>query len=296
MDIGFVGLGIMGKPMTKNLLKAGFPVTCYNRTKSKMEEVVALGAKPAASPKDVAAASDVTITMVSDTPDVQEVILGTNGIIHGAKPGSVVVDMSTISPSATREIAAELAKKGVSMLDAPVSGGEKGAIEGTLTIMVGGPEDALARIMPAFLAVGKNVTHMGPSGTGQMTKLCNQIACALTILSFGEAFVLAAAAGLDLDRVFKAISGGAAGSWSMSNYGPKVLKGDFSPGFMVKLHQKDLRLVMNAARELYVPLPGTAIAHQLLAVVEKEQDGRLGNLAMIKPLEKLAGVEARSKT
>lgn len=295
MRVGFIGLGIMGLPMTKNILKAGFAVTVYNRTRSKCDEVAKLGAKVANSPKEVAEQSDVIITMVSDTPDVQEVILGENGVIHGVRPGSIVVDMSTISPSATREIAKELEKKGVMMLDAPVSGGEKGAIEGTLTIMVGGPEEALERVMPVFNAVGKNVTHMGPSGAGQMTKLCNQVGCALTILSFAEAFTLAAAAGLDLDKVFKAISGGAAGSWSMTNYGPKVLAGDFSPGFMVKLHLKDLRLVMNAARELHVALPGTAVAQQLLSVAEREQDGRLGNQAMILPLEAMAGVKARSK-
>ncbi len=295
MKIGFVGLGIMGKPMVKNLLEAGFDVTCYNRTASKVAEVVALGAKAADTPKAAAAASDVTITMVSDTPDVEEVILGPSGIIHGAKRGSIVVDMSTISPAATKEFAAALADKGVAMLDAPVSGGEKGAIEGTLTIMVGGPAEALETVMPAFMAMGKKVTHMGPSGSGQMTKLCNQIGCALTIQSFSEAFVLGAAAGLDLDKVFQAISGGAAGSWSMSNYGPKVLAGDFSPGFMVKLHQKDLKLVMEAARDLHVALPGTAVAQQLFAVAEKEEGGRLGNQSMIKPLEAMAGVKARSQ-
>ena len=293
MKIGFVGLGIMGKPMVRNLLKAGFAVTCYNRTASKVVEVVELGAQSAVSPSAVAAASDVTITMVSDTPDVKEVILGTNGIIHGAKRGSIVVDMSTISPAATKEIYAALAERGVTMLDAPVSGGDKGAIAGTLTIMVGGPADALERVMPALLAVGKKVTHMGPIGSGQMTKLCNQIGCALTIQSFSEAFVLAAAAGLDLDKVFEAISGGAAGSWSMSNYGPKVLAGDFSPGFMVKLHQKDLKLVMEAARDLHVTLPGTAVAQQLFNAAEKENGGQLGNQAMIKPLEAMAGVRAR---
>jgi 3-hydroxyisobutyrate dehydrogenase len=295
MNVGIVGLGIMGKPMTKNLLKAGFSVTAFNRTKAKVDEVVALGAVAADTPKDVAAKSDITITMVSDTPDVEQVILGEHGIIHGAKPGSLVIDMSTISPSVTKEISARLAKKGVEMLDAPVSGGEKGAVEGTLTIMVGGPESAVERAMPVFMAMGKNVTHMGESGTGQMTKLCNQIGCALTILSFSEAFVMAAAAGLDLDKVIKAISGGAAGSWSMSNYGPKVLKGDFSPGFMAKLHMKDLKLVMNAAREMHIALPGTAVAEQLLQVSEKIDDGRLGNLSMIIPLEKMAGVEARGK-
>ncbi|MDP2858908.1 MAG: NAD(P)-dependent oxidoreductase [Bacillota bacterium] len=294
MNVGFIGLGIMGKAMATNLIKAGFPVTVYNRTKSKMDALVAMGAKPAGSPKEVAGQSDVIITMVSDTPDVEQVILGENGVIHGVKSGSIVIDMSTISATATRKIAEELAAKGVEMLDAPVSGGDKGAVAGTLSIMVGGSEKALERVTPVFNAMGKKITHMGPVGNGQVTKMCNQIACALTILSFAEAFVLAAAAGLDVDKVLEAISGGAAGSWSMSNYGPRVLKGDFAPGFMVKLHQKDMRLVMNFAREMGVALPGAAIAQQLLSVAEKEEDGRLGNQSMIKPLEAMAGVKARS--
>ncbi len=294
MDVGFIGLGIMGKAMATNLVKAGFPVTVYNRTRSKMDALVAMGAKPAGSPKAVAEQSDVIITMVSDTPDVEEVILGAEGVIHGVRHDSVVVDMSTISATATKKIAEELAKKGVEMLDAPVSGGDKGAVAGTLSIMVGGSEKALERVTPVFNAMGKKITHMGPVGNGQVTKMTNQIACALTILSFAEAFVLAAAADLDLDKVLEAISGGAAGSWSMSNYGPRVLKGDFAPGFMVKLHQKDLRLVLNFAREMGVALPGTAIAQQLLSVAEKEEEGRLGNQSMIKPLEAMAGVKARS--
>lgn len=293
MKIGFIGMGIMGLPMTKNLLKAGFEVTVYNRTRSKCKEVEAMGAKVADSPALVAAASDVTIVMVSDTPDVEQVILGENGVIFGAQKDSIVIDMSTIAPAATRDISARLGEKSVVMLDAPVSGGDKGAIAGTLSIMVGGPEDAVNKVMPVFEAVGKTITHMGPSGAGQTTKLCNQIGCALTILSFAEAFTMAAAAGLDMDKMLQAISGGAAGSWSMSNYGPKVLAGDFSPGFMVKLHQKDLKLVMNAARDLNIALPGTAIAQQLLSVAEKIDEGRLGNQAMILPLEAMAGVKAR---
>ncbi|HHY38303.1 MAG TPA: 2-hydroxy-3-oxopropionate reductase [Clostridia bacterium] len=291
--IGFIGLGIMGRPMAKNLIKAGYDLTVYNRTTAKTEEFRGLGARVGDTPADVAKGSDVVITMVSDTPDVEEVILGSQGVIHGARPGSVVIDMSTISPSATREIAQKLAERGVEMLDAPVSGGEKGAIEGTLSIMVGGKKEVFDRCVPVFEAMGKNIVHMGPNGAGQTTKLCNQVLCSLTILSMAECLVLGAKAGLDLEKLLQAVSGGAGGSWSLSNLGPKVIRGDFSPGFMVKLHQKDIRLVLNLANQLGVSLPGTALANQLFNAVEGQGEGNLGNQAMIKPLEKIAGCEAR---
>lgn len=295
MNVGVVGLGIMGKPMARNLMKAGFSLTVYNRTRARMDEVVNWGARGANSPAEVAAASDVVITMVSDSPDVRQVILGPGGIIEGARPGSVVIDMSTISPKVTREISAALAERGVAMLDAPVSGGEKGAIEGTLSIMVGGPEEVYQRCLPVLQAMGRNIVYMGPAGNGQMTKLCNQIAVSLTILSMAESLVFGAKAGLDMEKLHQAISGGAAGSWSLTNLGAKVIDGNFSPGFMVRLQQKDLRLVLQTAAELGVAIPGTALANQLYAAVEGEQDGTLGNQALILPLEKLAGVEARKK-
>lgn len=291
--IGFIGLGIMGRPMAKNLIKAGYDLTVYNRTATKTEELRGLGAQVGSTPAEAAKGSDVVITMVSDTPDVEEVILGPRGVIHGARSGSVVIDMSTISPSVTKNIARTLAEKGIEMLDAPVSGGEKGAIEGTLSIMVGGKEDVFERCVPIFEAMGKNIVHMGPNGAGQTTKLCNQVLCSLTILSMAECLILGAKAGLDLEKLLQAVSGGAGGSWSLSNLGPKVIRGDFSPGFMVKLHQKDIRLVLNLANQLGVSLPGTALANQLFNAVEGQGEGNLGNQAMIKPLEKIAGCEAR---
>ncbi|HHV79472.1 MAG TPA: NAD(P)-dependent oxidoreductase [Firmicutes bacterium] len=292
--IGFVGLGIMGKPMAENLIKAGYQLKVYNRTRSKAEPFKALGATVSDTPKGAAIDSDIVITIVSDTPDVQQVVLGPDGVAEGARRGCIVVDMSTISPEATREIAARLEARGIEMLDAPVTGGQKGAIEGTLSIMVGGKKEAFDKCLPIFQAMGKNIVYMGGHGAGQTAKLCNQILCSLTILSMAECLVLGAKAGLDLEKLLQAVSGGAGGSWSLSNLGPKVIEGDFSPGFMVKLHQKDIRLVLDLARKLGVALPGTALVNQLFNLVEKE-DGSLGNQALIKPLEKLAGCEARKK-
>lgn len=290
--VGFIGLGIMGSAMARNLIKAGFKLRVYNRTRSKAEPFAELGAEIADTPATAAAGADVTIVIVSDTPDVQEVVLGPAGVASAAKPGSIVVDMSTISPEATREIAAELESRGIHMLDAPVTGGQKGAIEGTLSIMVGGHPDVFQRCLPVFQAMGKNIVYMGDHGAGQTAKLCNQVLCSLTILSMAECLVLAAKAGLDLEKLLQAVSGGAGGSWSLTNLGPKVIRGDFSPGFMVKLHQKDLRLVLDLARKLGVSLPGTALVNQLFNTLEPEF-GHLGNQALIKPLERLAGCEAR---
>lgn len=291
--IGFIGLGIMGKPMAKNLMKAGFKLTVFNRTASKAEELRALGADVAGSPAEAASKSEVVITIVSDTPDVEEVILGPGGVASKARPGTVVIDMSTISPAATQRIAKALEEKGIEMLDAPVSGGERGAIEGTLSIMVGGKEEVFQRCLPVFHAMGRNIVYMGPHGFGQITKLCNQILCSLTILSAAECLVLGAKAGLDLEKLLQAVSGGAGGSWSLSNLGPKIIRGDFSPGFMVRLHQKDLRLVLDFANKLGVSLPGTALVNQLFNAIEGQGLGHLGNQSLIKPLEKVASCEAR---
>lgn len=291
--VGFIGLGIMGRPMAKNLIKAGYDLTVYNRTRSKTEDLRKLGAKAGDSPAFVAECSDICITIVSDTPDVKEVILGDQGIIHGARPGSVIIDMSTISPSVTRDIALVLAEKNMRMLDAPVTGGEKGAVEGTLSIMVGGEKEVFDQCLPVFQAMGKNIVHMGPNGAGQTAKLCNQILCSLTILSMAECLVLGAKAGLDLEKLLQAVSGGGGGSWSLSNLGPKVIKGDFSPGFKVGLHQKDIKLVLSLGGELGVFLPGTALANQLFNAINGDGKDSLGNQAMIKPLEKIAGCEAR---
>lgn len=291
--IGLIGLGIMGKPMGKNLLKAGFPLTVWNRTRSRANDLEPLGAHIAASPQAVAAASDIILSIVSDSPDVQAVILGENGVIHGVRAGSVVVDMSTISPQVTREIAATLKEEGVDMLDAPVSGGEKGAIEGTLSIMVGGDAAVLERVRPVFDAMGKRIVHIGGNGMGQVCKLSNQIAVVLNNLAMSEALVFAAKSGADPAKVLEAIQAGAAGSWALNNYAPKILRRDFSPGFLVSLQQKDLNLVMEASRELNLSLPGTALTYELQKSLQAWGLEREGNFALVKVIEKLAGVEVK---
>lgn len=291
--IGLIGLGIMGKPMGKNLLKAGYALTVWNRTSGRDAELKGLGAKGAASPRGVAENSDIVITMVGDSPDVQEVVLGENGVIHGIKAGAVLVDMSTISPQVTREIAAALKEKKVDMLDAPVSGGEKGAIEGTLSIMVGGDAAVLERVRPVFDAMGKRIVHIGENGMGQVCKLANQIAVVLNNLAMSEALVFAAKSGADVAKVLEAIQAGAAGSWALNNYAPKILRRDFSPGFLVSLQQKDLRLVMEASGELNLALPGTALTYELQKALQAWGLDREGNFAVVKVIEKLAGVEVK---
>ncbi len=287
--VGFIGLGVMGKPMATNLLKAGYPLTVWNRTRSKMNDLVAMGAYGASSPKEVAERSDVVITMVTDSPDVEEVVLGPNGVIHGARPGLIVIDMSTISPIVTRKIASELAKKGVKMLDAPVSGGEKGAIEATLSIMVGGPKEVFEECLPIFRVLGKKITYMGPIGMGQTAKLCNQVICALNIQAVCEGLMLGAKAGLDLKRLLEAISAGAASSWMLINLGPKMIERDFKPGFKIRHQQKDIRLALTLASELKLPLPGTALVQQMLRIAEAEGLGEKGTQAAIVAMEKIAG-------
>ena len=294
-QVGFIGLGIMGRPMALNLLKAGFSVKVWNRSPGKAEELVAAGGVLAESPADAARESDIVITIVTDSPDVEEVILGENGVLHGAQPGTIVIDMSTISPEVTRGIAARLEAAGISMLDAPVSGGDKGAIAGTLSIMVGGDEQVLARATPVLEAMGKTITHVGPIGAGQTVKLCNQITGALNILAISEALVFAARSGVDLRKMLRAVGGGAASSWMVQNLAPRMVAGDFDPGFMVKLQQKDLRLALDAAREMNLPLPATALVHQLFTAVEAEGRGDDGTQALVTAIERLAGVEARSE-
>lgn len=287
--IGFIGLGIMGKPMAKNLIKAGFPLTVWNRTASKMKELIEMGAKGASSPKEVAEKSNVIITMLTDSPDVEEVILGPSGVIEGVKRGSIVIDMSTISPKVARKIASKLAEVGVEMLDAPVTGGEIGAINATLSIMVGGNYETFQKCLPIFQALGKRVTYMGPHGNGQITKLCNQIICVINIQAVCEGLILAAKAGLDLDKFLEVVTGGAANSWMLSNLGPKMIKGDMEPGFKIATQQKDLRLVFETAAELKVPLPATALVQQMFRTVEAEGLSEKGTQALIKAMEKIAG-------
>lgn len=288
--IGFIGTGLMGYPMARNLLRAGFPVTVYNRTRAKAEPLAAEGAVIVDSPRAVAERSEVVITIVSDTPDVLHVILGERGVHEAARPGMVVIDMSTISPRVTREIAATLLDHDVEMLDAPVSGGVNGAIEGTLSIMVGGKPEVFERCRPIFEAMGKKIVYCGGNGQGQMVKLCNQIAIVSNLVAAAEAVTFAKKAGVDPMTMIEAVGAGAAGSWVINVLGPKMASHDFAPGFMIKLQQKDLRLVMQAASELSVSLPGAALAHQLFAAVEATGGGDLGTQALVTVLEKLANI------
>jgi 3-hydroxyisobutyrate dehydrogenase len=289
--VGFIGLGIMGRGMARNILKAGFPLRVWNRTASRMDELAAEGAGPASSPGDLAFHSDIIITCVSDTPDVEQVLLGEGGVIHGARPGSLVIDMSTISPRATQRIAAHLAERHIHMLDAPVSGGSEGAARGTLSIMVGGDVTQFERALPVFQAMGTTITHLGPVGAGQTTKLVNQILVVGHALAMSEALLFAQAGGVDLRKALEAVSGGAAGSWMLSNRGPQILVRDWRPGFTIDLQQKDLRLVLQEADRLSVPLPGTALIHQLYRTLQARGLGHEGNHALIKALENLAGIE-----
>lgn len=279
----------MGQGMARNLLKAGFFVNVWNRTGSKMTSLIEIGANNTDSPADLASKSDIVITCVSDTPDVEAVVLGENGVIYGLKEGSLLVDMSTISPQTTREIADRLAQKGVHMLDAPISGGSEGAANGTLSIMVGGDDAQVARAMPAFEAMGKTITHVGASGAGQTVKLVNQILVVVTMLGVGEALLLAQAGGLDLQKTLDAVSQGAAGSWMLSNRGPQVIERDWRPGFTIDLQQKDLRLVLEAADQMGVPMLGTGLVFQLYRSLQQQGLGSDGNHALAKALENLSG-------
>lgn len=293
--IGFIGLGIMGAPMALNLLRAGYQLKVYNRSdRPRVQEVVDAGAERVATPKDAAVGSDVVISIVTDTPDVERVLLDEDGAIHGLASGATVIDMSTVSPSATQRIAATLKEKGVDMLDAPVSGGDVGAINATLSIMVGGDQAVFDECLPIFEAMGKSITLIGGNGAGQTTKLCNQIAVSVNNLAMSEALMLAAASDLDVEKVLGAISGGAAGSWQLSNLGPRILKGDFDPGFMVCLQQKDLKLVLEAANDIKLALPGVSLAHQYFNIVERAGGADDGTQALIKAYEMQAGKEARS--
>ena len=286
--IGFIGLGLMGGGMTLNILKAGFPLTVWNRTPSKMEALVKAGAKTAKSPKEVAEVSDIVIDIVTDSLDVEQVLLGPNGVIQGAKAGTIVIDMSTISPIKTREIAAKFKEKGIRMLDAPVSGGDIGARNGTLSIMVGGDKDAFDEAIPVFQAMGKTITHIGGHGDGQVTKAVNQILVGMNMLGVAEALMFASKAGVDLKKVHAAVAGGAAGSWQLTNNGAKLLVGDLEPGFKVKDYVKDLRIIMETASETKMPLFGTAIVQQMFRELDAEGLRDKGTQAVIVPIEKLA--------
>ncbi len=289
--LGFIGLGIMGKPMSLNLLKAGFDVTVYNRTESKTADPVSRGAKKAGTPAEAAANSTIIITIVSDTPDVESVILGPNGVIETIKPDSVVIDMSTISPEVTREIVARLKEKGAHMLDAPVSGGEQGAIDGTLSIMVGGETTIFERCLPILQTMGKNVIHVGSNGMGQTVKLVNQILVSGTLNSVVEALIYAQKSGVDLEKTIDAVKGGAAGSWQLTNLAPRIIERDFRPGFMIDLMVKDLKLVIGSAREMGINLPVTSQVKEMYEKLQAEGKGKNGTQALIKALEEITGIQ-----
>src|SRR6266566_7629846 len=286
--IGFIGLGIMGKPMAHNLLKAGFPVIVHNRHQEVTDELVAAGASPGARPRDIAASCDVLITMLPASPQVEEVLLGADGVIEGARAGLIVIDMSTISPIVTRTLAARLAAHGITMLDAPVSGGDKGAIAGTLSIMIGGDEDTFKRCITIFQALGKTIVYVGGSGAGQVVKACNQIVVALVIEAVSEALVLGSKAGVDPAKILHVLSGGLAANRVMELRGASMLAHDFTPGGRIRFHHKDLGFVLETARKYGVSLPVTALVDQMFASLEMRGHGDLDHSALLTYLEDLA--------
>jgi 3-hydroxyisobutyrate dehydrogenase len=281
MTIGFIGLGIMGRPMALNLLKAGFDLVVWNRTPGKAEVLREAGAEVAGSRRAVAERADVVITMVNDTPDVEQVLFGPEGVAEGLTPGRVVIDMSTISPDATEEFARRLGSKECDMLDAPVSGGDIGARNATLTIMVGGKKEVFERCLPVFEAMGRNIVHCGGHGDGQRVKMINQILCGLHTVAVSEAFTLAEKMGLDLPTVHKVVSSGAAGSWALDNYGPRILRGDLSPGFKLHMQQKDLRIAHETARKYGDLFPGTELAYRLFTQAKEITLAELGSHGLI---------------
>ncbi len=289
VKIGFIGPGIMGAPMAHNLIKAGHALSVYARRAEAVKSLVDAGATACASPLEIAKRSDVIFTIVSDTPDVENVIFGEQGVASAARHGTVIVDMSTISPTATKKIAGRLAALGIEMLDAPVSGGETGAINGTLSIMVGGKAEVFERVKPLFECMGKNIVHVGGNGAGQVTKACNQIVVAVTIEAVAEALTFARRNGVDPEKVREALMGGFAGSRIMEVHGKRMLDNDFKPGFKVGLHQKDMRIVMETAHQLGVALPAAALVTQHLNALMGTHDADLDSSAIVKVIERMSG-------
>jgi 3-hydroxyisobutyrate dehydrogenase len=287
MKVGFIGMGIMGSPMAVNLINAGHEVYVYTRTRVKADRAIAAGAHWCDSPADTARNVDVLITCVTDTPDVRAVLLGENGVIGTGRQGLICIDMSTISPAATVEIGKILAEKGIRFIDAPVSGGQKGAEESKLSIMVGGGKADIDAVMPLFEAMGRQITHCGPLGSGQKTKLVNQVMVIHTIMSISEGFALAEKAGLDLKTTYDATSRGAAGSHSLTNLGVKIIEGDMKPAFMVDLQVKDLKLVLEYADQLKQPLPGVGLVMQLMTSLQARGRGRDGTQALVDVIRQL---------
>lgn len=277
--------------MVKNLVEKKFSVTVWNRSEAKAEALKGeMKVTVAGSPRELAQGSDFVLICVSDTPDVEEVLFGEEGVAAGIRKGATVVDLSTISPSAAKRFGSRLAEKGVGFLDAPVSGGSEGAAKGTLSIMVGGEAELFERVRPILEAIGSRITHIGPSGSGQMTKLMNQVLVVVNMLAVGEALLLGRAADLDLRKAVEAVEAGAAGSWMLSQRGPQAIDGYWKPGFTIDLQQKDLRLVLESAKELGVPLLATSMVHQLYNKLQKDGKGGLGNHALVQALEEMSGV------
>lgn len=293
MKIGFIGLGIMGKPMSKNLLKAGYKLVVFDIVKDALAEVVASGAEQGSSPKDVASRSDIVITMLPNSPHVKTVVLGKDGVIEGAKPGTLVVDMSSIAPLASQEVAAELGKKGIDMIDAPVSGGEPKAVDGTLAIMVGGKEEHFDKVKDILLKMGASAVLCGDIGAGNVTKLSNQIVVALNIAAMSEAYVLAAKSGVDPAKVFDAIKGGLAGSTVLNAKSPMVLEGNYKAGFRIELHIKDLQNALDTAHEIGTPIPLTSVVMEMMQALKVEGKQKDDHGGLIQFYEKMAGVKVR---
>ena len=291
--IGWVGTGVMGRWMCQHLTDLGYSATVYNRTKAKAQPLLDAGAAWVDSPSDVAAASDVIFSIVGFPPDVREVYLGDSGILKTAKPGSIIVDMTTTEPSLAAEIYEAAASKGVHAVDAPVSGGDVGAREARLSIMVGGDQDAVQAVMPLFEAMGKNIVHQGGAGAGQHTKMCNQITIAGTMIGLCEALIYGAKAGLDLETMLSSISGGAAACWSLDNLAPRLLQRNFEPGFFVEHFIKDMGIALDEAKKMNLSLPGLALVHQLYLAVQAQGHARLGTQALMLALEQMSDTEVR---
>ena len=291
--LGFIGLGIMGKPMATNLLRVGYPLTVHNRSTGAVDELVADGASWAASGKDVAQKSEIVITMLFDSADSERVILGENGVLEGARNGSVIIDMASIAPEVSQSIAAEAAGKGVDLLDAPVSGGEPGAIAGTLAIMVGGKQEVFDRCLPVLNVLGRSVVRVGEVGAGNVVKLANQIIVAANIEAIGEAFVLAQKAGIDPELVFQAIRAGLAGSNALEAKAPMIMERNFNPGARIRLHQKDLHNALLTGKELGVPLPVTSLIQQMLGALINQGKGDLDHSAIVNFIEDMAGTQVK---
>lgn len=291
--VGFVGLGIMGKPMAENLLNAGYSVVGYNRSPEAIDDLVSKGADRAATPRETGEMADVIITCLSDSEVVESLILGDGGIAEGVSDGDTVIDMSTIKPTVTERITAELDDLGVSMLDAPISGGEEGAIDGTLSIMVGGDESTLAEHRDLFEVMGETITHCGGNGAGQVTKACNQIVVSVTMEAISEALVFAEKAGADLDAVVEAISGGAAGCWALDHRAPSMIRGDFEPGFFASYQYKDLKIATDAGEAYGAPMPATELTHEMYKSMVENGHGQDDNSGILQIVEQMAGAEAR---